>query len=112
MTGKTDYVTAGETVYAVDNGHEFLGMVTGTGCCLGTTISAMVGAYPSDGLAAVVSGLVMYNIAAEVAAERDDVKGPGTFVPAFLDELWQLRRRTVMGDIGWLGRARVSVVAQ
>lgn len=110
VTGKTDYVTAGGAVYAVDNGHEYLGMVTGTGCCLGTTLSAMVAAYPHDGLAAVLAGLVMYNVAAEVAAERQDVQGPGTFVPAFLDELWQLRRRTVLGDIGWLGRARVSVV--
>ncbi|KXJ94733.1 Hydroxyethylthiazole kinase family-domain-containing protein [Microdochium bolleyi] len=109
MTGKTDYVTAGEAVYAVDNGHEYLGMVTGTGCCLGTTLSAMVAAYPQDGLAAVLAGLVMYNVAAEIAAEREDVHGPGTFVPAFLDELWQLRRRTVLGDIGWLGRARVSL---
>ncbi|KAH7038162.1 Hydroxyethylthiazole kinase family-domain-containing protein [Microdochium trichocladiopsis] len=110
MTGKVDYVTAGEAVYAIENGHEYLGMVTGTGCCLGTTISAMVAAYPKDGLAAVLAGLVIYNIAAEIAAEREDVRGPGTFVPAFLDELWQLRRRTVLGDIGWLGRARVSLV--
>lgn len=110
MTGKTDYVTAGEAVYAVNNGHEYLGMVTGTGCCLGTTISAMIAAYPRDVVTAVLAGLVMYNIAAEIAAERDDVRGPGTFVPAFLDELWQLRRRTVLGDIGWLGRARVSLV--
>jgi len=110
MTGKTDYISAGEAVYAVNNGHEYLGMVTGTGCCLGTTISAMIAAYPKDVLAAVLSGLVMYNIAAEIAAERDDVCGPGTFVPAFLDELWQLRRRSVLGDIGWLGRARVNLV--
>ncbi|KAI0128705.1 Hydroxyethylthiazole kinase family-domain-containing protein [Xylariales sp. AK1849] len=110
MTGKTDYVTAGNRVFAIDNGHEYLGMVTGTGCCLGTTISAMVAAFPEDKLAAVVAGLVLYEIAAEIAAEREDVKGPGTFVPAFLDELRAIRRATVNGDRGWLKRAKVGVL--
>ncbi|KAI1505605.1 TMP-TENI-domain-containing protein [Biscogniauxia marginata] len=111
MTGKTDLVTAGQRVFAVDNGHEYLGMVTGTGCCLGTTISAMVAAFPHDKLAATIAGLLHYNIAAEFAAERDDVKGPGTFVPAFIDELYNIRKATVKGDLGWLNRARVSVLS-
>ncbi|KAJ8121275.1 hypothetical protein O1611_g10145 [Lasiodiplodia mahajangana] len=92
VTGKTDYVTAGGRIFTIDNGHEYLGMVTGTGCCLGTTISAMVAAYPHDKLAATITALLYYNIAAEEAAKRDGVGGPGTFVPAFLDELYRLRR--------------------
>ncbi|KAI5922206.1 TMP-TENI-domain-containing protein [Camillea tinctor] len=110
MTGKTDLVTAGRYVYAIDNGHEYLGMVTGTGCCLGTTISAMIAANLWDKLQATIAALLYYNIAAELAAEREDVKGPGTFVPAFLDELYNIRRKTVDGDLGWLERARISVV--
>ncbi|OTA89632.1 hypothetical protein M434DRAFT_398448 [Hypoxylon sp. CO27-5] len=111
MTGKTDLITAGETVFAVDNGHEYLSMVTGTGCCLGTTISAMIAAHPNDKLAAVICGILQYSIAAELAAERDDVKGPGTFVPAFIDELYNVRKATVKGDTEWLKRAKVSVIA-
>ncbi|TGJ82295.1 hypothetical protein E0Z10_g6461 [Xylaria hypoxylon] len=110
MTGKTDYVTAGRHVFTVNNGHEYLGAVTGTGCCLGTTISAMVAAYPRDKLAATIAGLLHYNIAAEMAAERSDVKGPGTFVPAFLDELYNIRVATTKGDLGWLERAKVSIL--
>ncbi|KAI1103810.1 TMP-TENI-domain-containing protein [Jackrogersella minutella] len=110
MTGKTDLVSAGETVFAIDNGHEYLSHVTGTGCCLGTTISAMVAAHPNDKLAAVIAGILHYSIAAELAAERADVKGPGTFVPAFIDELYNVRKATVRGDISWLSRAQVSVV--
>ncbi|KAI0476898.1 Hydroxyethylthiazole kinase family-domain-containing protein [Xylaria cf. heliscus] len=108
MTGKTDYVANGEHVYKIENGHEYLGVVTGTGCCLGTTISAMVAAWHHDTLAATIAGLVHYNIAAELAAERPDVKGPGTFVPAFLDELYQIRVATTRGDLGWLARAKVG----
>jgi thiamine-phosphate diphosphorylase/hydroxyethylthiazole kinase len=29
-------------------------------------------------------------VAAELAVRRDDVKGPGTFLPALIDELWTL----------------------
>lgn len=111
MTGKTDLVSAGGDVYAVDNGHEYLGMVTGTGCCLGTTISAMVAAYPQDKLAATVTGLLLYEIAAEIASERSDVKGPGTFVPAFLDELYNLRKAIASGDEGWKKRAKLRYLA-
>ncbi|KAI8626879.1 TMP-TENI-domain-containing protein [Xylariaceae sp. FL1651] len=107
MTGEIDHVTAGNRIFSVHNGHEYLGMVTGTGCCLGTTISAMIAAYPQDKLAATIAGLLHYNIAAEVAAERDDVKGPGSFVPAFLDELYNIRVATTKGDTEWLKRARV-----
>ncbi|KAK6086496.1 thiamine biosynthetic bifunctional [Seiridium cupressi] len=110
MTGKTDLVSAGGATYAVDNGHEYLGMVTGTGCCLGTTISAMIAAYPQDKLAATLVGLLVYEIAAEVAVERNDVKGPGTFVPAFLDELYNLRTQIVKGDEGWKSRVKLRVL--
>jgi thiamine-phosphate diphosphorylase/hydroxyethylthiazole kinase len=32
----------------------------------------------------------VFNVAAEIAAERADVKGPGTFRAALLDELYNL----------------------
>src|SRR4051812_42183695 len=42
MTGETDVVSDGKTVLKIHNGHKLLGEVTGTGCCLGTAISAAV----------------------------------------------------------------------
>ncbi|KAI0455361.1 Hydroxyethylthiazole kinase family-domain-containing protein [Xylaria acuta] len=110
VTGKTDYVADGEHVYKIENGHEYLGMITGTGCCLGTTISAMIAVWPNDKLAATIAGLLHYNIAAELAAERPDVQGPGSFVPAFLDELYKIRVATTKEDLGWLTRAKVSKI--
>lgn len=113
MTGKTDYVSDGRATYAVDNGHEYLGMVTGTGCVLGTTISAMVAARKEgDAILAVMAGLLLFEIAAEAAAERPDVQGPGTFVPAFIDELARLRRLAASGDSAWLQRAKVRVLSK
>ncbi|KAI1326397.1 TMP-TENI-domain-containing protein [Xylariaceae sp. FL0255] len=110
MTGKTDYVTDGTCIFCVQNGHEYLGMVTGTGCCLGTTISAMIAVRREYSFEATIAGLLLYNIAAENAAARGDVKGPGTFVPAFLDELYNLRDATVKGDTDWLNRAQIEIL--
>ena len=64
MTGKTDYVSDGTRTFAVDNGHEYLGLITGSGCVLGTTISAMATVHPGDKLAAVLAGLLHFEIAA------------------------------------------------
>ena len=112
MTGKTDVVSDGGRVFAVGNGHEYLGMITGTGCTLGTTVSAMVAACGPGGdrLAAVVAGILLFEIAAEQAAGNKAVEGPGTFVPAFLDSLYRIRAGTAAGDLGWLAAERVSAV--
>lgn len=88
MTGATDVVSDGVRTYAISNGHAYLGKITGSGCTLGTTLSGYLAAWPQDKLHAAIAGILHYEIAAEYAARRDDVKGPGTFVPAFIDELF------------------------
>lgn len=110
MTGATDYISDGKRTYAVSNGHELLGKITGSGCVLGTIISIMVAASRSDKLIAALTGLLHYEIAAEVAAEREDVKGPGTFVPALIDELYNIQKSTSEGHIKWLERAKVQLI--
>lgn len=118
LTGAVDYVSdsRGTRVVAVDDGHPMLGRVTGTGCSLGTVISATVAAAAtlrsasnndfdnddSDTFAAVLAGMALYERAAVRAAELRSVNGPGTFVPAFLDELSHCRRAAAAGDISWL----------
>ncbi|KAF1936798.1 TMP-TENI-domain-containing protein [Clathrospora elynae] len=88
MTAATDVISDGVRTYSISNGHAFLGKITGSGCTLGTTLSAYLAANPADKLHAAVAGLLHFEIAAEWAAKRTDVKGPGTFVPAFIDELY------------------------
>ncbi|KAM3503267.1 hypothetical protein MY10362_004306 [Beauveria mimosiformis] len=111
VTGATDIVSDGARTYRVDNGDAMLGRVTGTGCTLGTTVSAMVAAYPQDALLATVAAAAVFGIAAQYAVDRDgEVRGPGTFVPAFLDELYSITRATAKGDLRWLVLARVQGV--
>ena len=107
MTGATDFVSDGQRTYAISNGHAYLGGVTGTGCTVGTTIAAFAAVEREDTLLAVLAGLLMYEIAAERAASRDDVRGPGSFVPAFLDELFSVREESKRGDGRWIEAAKV-----
>lgn len=112
LTGKTDLLSDGRRTFRVDNGNEMLGMITGTGCTLGTTVSAMASVVPKGGdvLAAAVAATAMFGVAAEKAAARAEVRGPGTFVPAFLDELYLTRKATAEGDLSWLEMVKVTAV--
>ncbi|KAJ5988643.1 hypothetical protein N7481_003853 [Penicillium waksmanii] len=111
MTGAVDYLSDGERVIAVENGHPFLGQVTGTGCAVGSISGCFLTAHRSDRLLAVLSGILMYEIAAENAASKEYVRGPGSFVPAFLDELYAIRTAAGKGDDSWFtGRAKVQEI--
>lgn len=86
VTGKEDMISDGTTTYAVHNGHPILTKVTGTGCLL----SAVVGAFSTverNRLEAATSALVFYGVAAELAANKTDEKGPGSFQIEFLNQL-------------------------
>lgn len=85
-------------------------MVTGTGCTLGTVLSAMAAAWPGDVLLAAAAGTAMFGVAAEMAAERPEVRGPGTFVPAFIDALYAIRKATAEGDFRWMTLVKIQAV--
>ncbi|CBF75182.1 bifunctional hydroxyethylthiazole kinase/thiamine-phosphate diphosphorylase [Aspergillus nidulans FGSC A4] len=112
LTGAVDYLSDGERIVAVENGHELLGQVTGTGCAVGTVAGCFIAANPTDKFLAVLSALLMYEIAAENAAARDSVRGPGSFATTFIDELYAIRQASLQGDHSWYaGRARVQEIS-
>ncbi|KAL2827240.1 Hydroxyethylthiazole kinase family-domain-containing protein [Aspergillus cavernicola] len=111
LTGAVDYLSDGVRVVAIENGHELLGQVTGTGCAVGTVAGCFIAAHPTDKFLAVLSALLMYEIAAENAASKDYVRGPGSFAPAFIDELYAIRQAALKEDHSWYaGRAKVTEI--
>lgn len=110
MTGSTDVISDGERTVTISNGHEYLGEITGSGCTLGTTIASVLAVEREDKLLAAVSGILMYEIAAEHAAKRSEVKGPGTFIPAFIDELYAIRQQSMSGTGSWAQEAKIEIV--
>jgi hydroxyethylthiazole kinase len=91
VTGPVDVITDGSVVYEVANGHAMLGRVTGTGCAATTAIGCFIGVAERDERAlAVASALAVYGRAGEIAADKS--AGPGSFVPALLDALYNVPR--------------------
>jgi hydroxyethylthiazole kinase len=89
MTGVVDYVTDGERVVAIHNGHQMMARVTGLGCTATALVGAFVGAN-DDPFAATVSALATLGVAGEMAAERSP--GPGSLQMHLLDALYRLDR--------------------
>lgn len=84
ITGKIDMITNGEDVHRVFNGHELMGMVTGTGCAA-TVIIAVFAGVDENYFRAAVGGLVMFGLAGEKAAKETNL--PGTFGIKLIDHL-------------------------
>ncbi|KAK9728042.1 thiamine biosynthetic bifunctional enzyme [Basidiobolus ranarum] len=95
MSGAIDFASDGKRTYAVENGHPILEAITGSGCCLTTVIACLAAVSKDDYLVAAVGGFLCMGIAGEIAAAREDVKGPGTFRSALIDELYNLSPETI-----------------
>lgn len=87
ITGPTDLVTDGKSVLRVMNGHERMGMVTGTGCVATSLIGAFL-SVDQNRLEAAATALAAFGLAGELAAMES--KGPGSFHPALLDALYNM----------------------
>ncbi|WP_087972263.1 hydroxyethylthiazole kinase [Oceanobacillus rekensis] len=86
-TGETDVITDGVRTALCKNGHEMLQNITASGCLLSSFIGPFV-SVGDDVFEAGVYATASYGIAAELAMEK--AVGPGTFIPALLDELYFL----------------------
>ncbi|KAI0320771.1 thiamine biosynthetic bifunctional enzyme [Amylostereum chailletii] len=125
LSGPIDYISDGVSVLRLLNGHSFLGQITGSGCILGTAITTFCGVasilaeraslpldndlgmlVKGDMFVAAAAGVLALTIASELAAERADVHGPGSFLPALIDGLSLLTPEMI------LQRAKVEIVAQ
>jgi hydroxyethylthiazole kinase len=92
VTGRTDYVTDGSRVVAVDNGHPLMARVTGMGCTASALVAAFLAVEP-DAVLAAARALVVLGLAGELAAERS--QGPGSLQLHLLDALYTLDEATV-----------------
>ena len=101
-TGKTDVVSNGRHTILIQNGHEMLAGVTGTGCMCTTLVGAFCGA--SDNmLVSAVGGILCMGIAGELAFEKAGQQGFGSFRTALIDEIGKLdadilSRRTMLDE--------------
>jgi hydroxyethylthiazole kinase len=93
VTGPVDYVSDGEAVLSVSNGHELLATVTGTGCMSSAITGCFLAAKPDKPFEAAAEALAAFGVAGEDAAR--DAKGPGSFHVGLYDALAGLDPRTL-----------------
>ncbi|HEX2257574.1 MAG TPA: hydroxyethylthiazole kinase, partial [Afifellaceae bacterium] len=88
LTGRTDRVSLAGRTAMVEAGHPLMGRVTAIGCALGGVVAACLvvarrtGVPPFEAVHGAVLGFGLAGAAAGRLA-----RGPGSFVPAFLDAL-------------------------
>lgn len=87
VTGRRDLVSDGRRTLGVDNGHQWLTTLTGTGCMATTTIATFA-AVERDYLIAAAGALATFGLAAELAATQ--ARGPASFKLAFFDQIYNL----------------------
>ncbi|PRZ41881.1 hydroxyethylthiazole kinase [Antricoccus suffuscus] len=84
VSGPVDLVTNGTSAVRIANGSPLLTQVTGGGCALGAVMAAFA-AVDEDRLSTTIAAIMVYTIAAELAAEKST--GPGSFAVGFIDAL-------------------------
>ena len=98
ITGAVDYVTDGQRVIAIDNGHPLMARVTGLGCSATAVIGAFL-AVEQDALTATAAALAVFGTAGELAAA--EATGPGTLQVTLLDQLYGLNEQLLAKTSRW-----------
>jgi len=94
ITGKQDIVSNGTDTYLINNGHEMMGNIVGTGCMAASVIGCFA-AVEGNSVFASTAALVCFGIAGELAAKSDRSKGPGTYKETFYDEVYNLNKEKI-----------------
>lgn len=110
MTGPQDVLVdpSGHYVLVCDSGHEYMGAITGSGCSLGSVISACVAVMPEDAFLATAAALLVYTMAGEQAGALPMVRGPGTFLAAFVDEIYAISKACQHDNSDWLAKKKIK----
>jgi len=91
-TGETDVITDGSKVALCSNGHKMMANITASGCVFTAVLAAFIAVGGKHVYDASIEATASYAIAGEIAAGNS--RGPGSFIPAFLDELYLLDAET------------------
>jgi hydroxyethylthiazole kinase len=88
VSGAVDRLTDGRSVHRVGGGHPLMGRVTAMGCALGALTAAFLAAARTTGDDPLTAAVAAHAVVGACgAAAGRTARGPGSFVPAWLDAL-------------------------
>lgn len=92
VTGDSDIVTDGKTVYRVTNGNAMMRTITGTGCQLSALLGAYVTANPTNVLEASLAAVCAMGLCGEIAHKRlGTLDGNASYRNYIIDAVFQLK---------------------
>ena len=97
VTGEKDFVTDGQKGCYIFGGSKFFPYITAMGCSLSSLIGAFIGISPNRIYESTISALVLFSVAGSCVSKS--IKGPGTFLPHFLDNLYCLNAHTIQQNM-------------
>lgn len=91
VTGDTDIVTDGKTLYRVHNGHPMMKTVTGSGCQLSSLLGAYMTANPEKPLQAALAAVCAMGLCGEIAHARlSPLDGSASYRNYIIDAIYNL----------------------
>lgn len=98
ITGKQDVIADGSRTCLINNGHEILSRVTGTGCMTSSLVGTYCGA-SHDCFTGAVAGILSMGLAGELAQKSMvPTEGIGTFKVKLFDHIYNLTAETIMRE--------------
>jgi hydroxyethylthiazole kinase len=95
ISGPTDIVTDGRRILLVENGHQMMGSISGTGC-MAASVTGAFAAVTDDPVIASSAALAAFGIAGERAAAG--ARGPYSFKTALFDQMAALKPEDLLSD--------------
>lgn len=92
VTGEVDYISNGENIVEIRNGHELMEKVSGTGCMINSLIGSIIGANGVS-LSSVTTGVLAMSISGEKSCEN--FQGSGTLKVKIIDEISKFNFDTI-----------------
>ncbi|MDR0676338.1 MAG: hydroxyethylthiazole kinase [Elusimicrobiota bacterium] len=94
ITGETDIISDKNETLFVKNGNKMMAEIVGTGC-MAASVIATFASIEKDLKVATVSGLVCFEIASEIAAEKSKNLGVGSFKVNLFDAVYNLDEKSI-----------------
>jgi hydroxyethylthiazole kinase len=97
-TGRRDIISNGSTTYIINNGHEMLSRITGTGCMTASLVGAFCSA-TENCLTGALGGIMAMGVAGQLAFDSlQPNEGTGMFKVRLFDNIYNLNREVFVRE--------------
>ncbi|MCL2557972.1 MAG: hydroxyethylthiazole kinase [Treponema sp.] len=97
ISGPRDIISDGDKTAYIDNGHEMMGRITGTGCMCASIVGAFLGANRDEPFWGAVAAMACMGTSGDLAFDKAGELGTGSFLAALIDALSRANSQIIKG---------------